>query len=424
MPEQISVPRTPTEPAPVTGPVLPRERIEVIDILRGWAVFGIILADVDITHRILTPTDRAVEHLHILFVVDKFWPLFSFLFGLGFALQMLRAQARGVSFLRFFSRRLLVLLLFGVANCMLFLHLFRGDVIHIYALLGFVLLLFRHSSPRTILLAAFAFLLIPPLYDAAIEAARERRLTDPRTAPQMVAQLGQQQAERMAWRQRNRQAQSQGTYSELTTLTARNFLHWHARWDGYDWWVRGIFPMFLLGLYVGRRRILEKIPAHLPFIRKVFWWGMGLGLVSQSVRFFTENSPDPAWPLFTHLATSLFTAFGNPALSFGYASAIILLLQTERWRTQLAPLAAAGRMALSNYLFQSTFFVLFVPAYGLGLVQKVPPLAAAGVAFLIFAAELALSVWWMRRFRFGLLEWLWRTLTYGRIQPMRLAAAG
>src|SRR3989338_9565329 len=146
-------------PAPGIGPVPPSQRLEVIDVLRGWAVFGILLVNMQVfsgpgdplREELWTGTaERAAMQL-VLFLADsKFWTLFSFLFGLGFALQMRRAEARGAPFLPLYLRRLAVLLVIGLLHAFL---LWTGDVLHIYALLGFLLLLFRTCSARTILLS-------------------------------------------------------------------------------------------------------------------------------------------------------------------------------------------------------------------------------------------------------------------------------
>jgi uncharacterized protein len=403
-------------------PIAAKERIEVLDVLRGFAIFGIILADVDITFwdKTLTGVDHVLNQLHGVFVVDKFWPLFSFLFGLGFALQLLRAETRGARFLPVYLRRLFILLLFGLANLILLLHFYRGDVLHIYASLGFLLLLFRSRSPRTLLVVALVCLLLPRAQDAVATRRHDLRLANPATARFVVQEDAEEKAKWRALRQEIRQLRAQGTYRELTVRRTQQFLYWLARIENYYWWVGGIFPMFLLGLWVGRRRIFENLPAHLPFIRKVFWWGLGLGLVGQAIWFFSEEFSNPAWPYFTRQVGSLVEVFSDPALSFFYASSVILLAQREAWKKRLAPLAAVGRMALTNYLFQAVVFALILPSYGLGLYSKLTPLEAVGLALLIFATQTLLSMWWLRRFRFGPAEWLWRTLTYGKLQPMRV----
>jgi uncharacterized protein len=110
-----------------------------------------------------------------------------------------------------------------------------------------------------------------------------------------------------------------------------------------------------------------------------------------------------------------------PAFSLFYASAIVLLVQRETWKRLLAPLGAVGRMALTNYLLHTLIHVgIFYDSVGLGLYAKISPAASVGVTLLMYGSMILLSVWWMKRFRFGPAEWLWRTLTYGKLQPMRV----
>jgi uncharacterized protein len=183
------------------------------------------------------------------------------------------------------------------------------------------------------------------------------------------------------------------------------------------------FAMFLLGLYAGRRRIFENISAHLPLIRKLLWWGLGLGLVGISVQLtLWRVVPDPPpLPYFAHRVAWLFLDVGWLAFSLFYASAIVLLVQRETWKRLLAPLGAVGRMPLTNYLLHTLIHVgIFYGSVGLGLYAKIPPAATVGVTLLMYGSMILLSVWWMGRFRFGPAEWLWRTLTYGRLQPMRV----
>ncbi|MGH9580311.1 MAG: DUF418 domain-containing protein, partial [Terriglobales bacterium] len=219
-------------------------------------------------------------------------------------------------------------------------------------------------------------------------------------------------------------------YRELVAHTAQQFARRHFSFADFPWripylgWIGEEFPLLLLGLYAGRRRIFENIPAHLPFIRKVMWWGLGLGLVGNLVWVVTSEMSNPAWPYLTRQVGGLFEhVVGKPALCFFYASVIILLAQQEVWKTRLAALAPVGRIALSNYLFQILVFAMILYSYGLGLYGKVGPAMGVALTLLIFAVQVLLSVWWVRRFRFGPAEWLWRTLTYGKLQPMRLTAA-
>ncbi len=404
----------------VVAPVSPQQRIESLDILRGWAVFGIILADVDILFKITPGTDYVLNEMHKVFVVDKFWPLFSFLFGLGFAMQITRAESRGHDFLLLYRRRLMALLLFGLANGLLLLHAWRGEILHRYALLGFLLLLFRKCSNRTILLAAALCLLIPRVYDAALDGYRRLRLSNPHTVEQAVREEGQRQAESNAWDSQFERVRRQGDYFAGMKLRAEWLTVNYSSFRFFLHQLEFPFALFLVGLYTGHRRIFENLPANLPLVRGVMGWGLGLGVVGQAVWFVSEKLPNPAWPYFTRQVGSLLEPFADAALSFFYATAVVLLAQHSGWRTFLAPLAAPGRMALTNYLLQSVALAILCPRYALGLFEQLRPAQAWGVAVVIFGLQLLISLWWLGRFRFGPAEWLWRALTYGKLQPMRI----
>ena len=126
-------------------------------------------------------------------------------------------------------------------------------------------------------------------------------------------------------------------------------------------------------------------------------------------------------PLFpARLLAPVWFDVGVPGLCFFYVSTFVLALQREAWRRRLAPLAAVGRMALSNYLLQSLVCTTIFYSYRLGLYGQVGPALGLALTALIFTLQIPLSMWWLRRFRFGPAEWLWRTLTYGKLQPMRV----
>ena len=404
----------------VVAPVSPQERMETLDILRGWAVFGIILADVDILFKITPGTDTVLNELHRVFVVDKFWPLFSFLFGLGFAMQITRAESRGHDFVSLYRRRLLALLLFGLANGLLLLQLWRGEILHRYALCGFLLLLFRKYSPRTLLLAAALCMLTPRVYDAALAGTRLLRLGNPQTAGQAVRLEARRQAESRAWDLEFERTRRQGDYFALMKLRAKWLSVNFSSLRFYLHQLQFPFALFLVGLYAGRRQIFENLSANLQLVRRVMWWGLGLGLAGQAIEFVSEKLPNPAWPYFTRQVGSVLEPFADAALSFFYAAAVVLLVQNSGWRKFLAPLAAPGRMALTNYLLQSVALAILCPRYALGLFEQVRPAQAWGIAVVIFGLQLLISLWWLRRFRFGPAEWLWRALTYGKLQPMRI----
>jgi uncharacterized protein len=403
---------------PVIGPVPGHERIEAIDILRGVAILGILIVNMGLfslpeglpAHQ-LWPNivDRTAEKLILFIAQEKFKTLFSFLFGLGLAVQMMRAEARGARFLPLYARRLFVLLLIGTAHSLL---LWDGDILHDYALLGFVLLLFRRRSLKTLLVWASILLSIPVLFYGLTTCYSITRQVNPQLMNWVSSGNGTEDQKTI---EETRRIYSRGTYAEMIELRARG-LPLDLLPDTDDAY---IFTIFLLGLYVGRRGIVHDVSAHLPFIRQVQGWGLMIGVAGNAV-FAVGGSFDPSPTSVMQNVGRMCLVFAAPAMSFFYASTIILLVQGEAWRRRLAPLAAVGRMALSNYLLQSLICTTIFYSYGLALFGKVRPSLGLLLTIIILLIQIPLSVWWLRRFRFGPIEWLWRSLTYWQRQPMRV----
>jgi uncharacterized protein len=397
----------------VIGPVLREERIEAIDVLRGVAILGILIVNMGLFS---LPEGNAVagttERLIYFFAQEKFKALFSFLFGLGLAVQMMRAEARGAHFLPLYARRLCVLLLIGVAH---FLLVWDGDILHDYALLGVVLLLFRRWSPKSLLVGAGVLLAIPMLFFGITTSYAITGHVNPQVKEWITYENGAEDdgtSEDVYW-----DTYSRGSYAEMVTLRASE-LPRDMSPDTDDAYVLAIF---LLGLYAGRRRIFHDIPAHLPFTRRVQRWGLMIG-VAGNAAFAVGGSFDPSPTSVTQNVGRLCLVVAAPAMMLFYASTIMLLTQREVWRRRLAPLAAVGRTALSNYLLQSLICTTIFYGYGLALFGKVSPVLGLLLTATIFLIQIPLSAWWLRRFQFGPIEWLWRSLTYWRPQPMRVSA--
>lgn len=405
------------EPPPAIGPTLGQERIEVIDMLRGLAIFGILVVNMggfslpeELPAHQLWPNllDQTVERLILFFAQGKFVSLFSFLFGLGLAVQMMRAEARGARFLPLYLRRLCVLMLIGVAH---FVLLWDGDILHTYALDGFILLLFRRRSRTTLLVWAGIFLCIPLLFVSLITSFSIVRQVN----PQAVSWISlEDPANDQKAIEENRRLYSRGTYVEMIKFRARQLPG--ELWSLADTY---IIMIFLLGLYAGRHGIFHDLPAHLPFIQRVRWWGLAIGVVGNMV-FAIGGAFDLSLTSIKQNVGVLCLLFAAPALSCFYASSLILLIQDETWRRRLQPLGAVGRTALSTYLLQSLIGTTIFYSYGLGLFCRVRPSLGLLLTVVIFLLQIPLSAWWLRRFRFGPMEWLWRSLTYWQWQPMRV----
>jgi uncharacterized protein len=416
-----ALPHTIASP-PVIAPVLDQERIQAMDILRGVAILGILIVNMTwislpegLPAHELWPNmvDRTVEKLILFFADQQFITLFSFLFGLGLAVQMMRAEPRRERFLPLYLRRVCVLWLIGVAH---FLLLWDGDILHAYAQDGLILLLFLRRPPKTLLVWAGIFLSIPLLFFGLTTYNSITGQQNPQVVDWISPVSLSYPAEDQETIEETRRIYSQGTYAEMIEFRARDLPE--DLLPGID--DTYILIGFSLGLYAGRRRIFHDVSAHLPFIRRVQRWGLMIG-VAGSAAFAAAGSFDPSPTSVIQDLGRTCLIFAAPAMSFFYASTVILLTQGEAWRRRLAPLAAVGRMALSNYLLQSLICTMIFYSYGLALFGKVSPSIGLLLTIIIWLIQIPLSVWWLRRFQFGPIEWLWRSLTYWQRQPMRVS---
>ena len=394
---------------PTAIPVQASERIQVVDVLRGFAILGILIFNMKSfsgqsfsLDSWTEQLDRAVFLLIDFFVQAKFYSLFSFLFGWGMAVQMRRAQSKDVKFLPLYLRRLLVLLAFGAIHGIL---IWTGDILTMYAILGFFLvLLFRNRSEKVLLIAVGLSLLttiILTLPGESMDSVREWCISPVKCLrpenPLPYSLYGT------------------GTYWEITQLRFQHYL------TGFWWfpcYFGNVFAMMLLGLYVGKRRIFENIQQHLPFIRTVLWIGLGIGLIFNGI--FIYSVLYPITSKYASLIRIGSRTIGAPAFTLFYITGIILLFQRERWRQRLEPLSYVGRMALSNYIFQSILGTLIFYGYGLGLFGATDPTFGLLLTIFIYLIQIRISYWWFEHYQFGPLELLWRTLSYSRRHPFSI----
>jgi uncharacterized protein len=180
--------------------------------------------------------------------------------------------------------------------------------------------------------------------------------------------------------------------------------------------------MFLFGLHMGRRRFFENIAAHRRELQRALVVGLIIGALAYVSRGLLLTMRANSAPFFAqHLTLRLLWSAHAWGLAAFYASFLLLLIQRRSWQQRLAPLGAVGRMALTNYILQA---VIIVPVcIGFNLFDKVTPSLGVILALAVWSVQVPASVWWLRRFRFGPAEWIWRSLTYGRPQPMRVAEA-
>jgi uncharacterized protein len=414
-----SIPPIITGYQPRLDPVAPSERIQVLDILRGFALLGILAVNMQLfsspIYLALTglqeweePMDRVADGLISYFAQGKFYPIFSFLFGLGMALQYQRATERGTAqFGLVYARRLFVLLGIGMIHAFL---IWEGDILLVYALLGFLLLLFAQRREKTLLIWAGICLVLPVLIAGAVFGVVFLASMIPEAAAQIEGAFSGQESYYQQRAEETIQAFAHGTYGEIFRQRLANLAFLYKVSFFY---LPIIFGMFLLGLFAAKHRLFHHVPDHLGFFRRVLLWAGPVGLIGNTVFFLSSDaqSENPASLWFVAGTAGL--SLGATALALCYVSGLTLLAQREWWRRRLAWLAPVGRMALTNYLAQSLICTTIFYSYGLALFGRVGPAAGLLLTFGIFIVQIFWSRWWMSRFRFGPAEWLWRRLTYG-----------
>ena len=328
-------------------------------------------------------SDRAVEAALEFAIQGKAIALFSMLFGVGLAIQHERFARLGDP--RYWLlRRLLVLFAIGVAHLLL---LFNGDIVHVYALAGLLVVPLLAARTRTVLLAAIACLLLYLFFSWLPFAPR---WPDSDT-------LKRELFEAM-------RVYGSGTFAEIRRYS------WHEFMVFMPIYV-GLFPLtpayLLLGMLAWRHGALRDPASHRAQLKVIAIGGILLGGA------LTALSGRPGELSYFSSGTAA------PVMAIGYGAALLLAFGSAPWGYLLRAFAPAGRMAFTNYLAQSLVLAWVFWGYGLGLIGKVG--AAAGLAWGIafFAVQAAWSAWWLRRFHFGPVEWLWRTLTYGAAQPFR-----
>jgi uncharacterized protein len=190
-----------------------------------------------------------------------------------------------------------------------------------------------------------------------------------------------------------------------------------------------ILGLFLLGLYAGRLGLFQETEKNIRFIRRMMWGALVLGMVglgwgpmvNRFARIARDGSPLAEAVRFMRNSTtaSLAKLYHQQALAIFYGSFLLVLLRRAVWQRLLRPFASIGRMALTNYIAQCVVASMLFYGYGLGLYGKLGAFWAAVLAVGLYLIQIPLSVWWLKHFRFGPMEWVWRSLTYRKAQPMR-----
>jgi uncharacterized protein len=395
------------------GPTRLQARVEAIDAIRGFALFGVLLVNMynfgAYAPEWTGPVDRVFSSIMHSVFETKSLRLFSLLFGLGFALQLARLISQDGGSLWFFFRRLFFLFIFGMAHALLF----DGDILMEYALLGLILVLFRNFRGRILLILAIVLLAAFPVGNLVhTPGADDIRMQLEDEMPLEELRSGHPYLD----------APMDVFEENASAIPPRIWSNLHDPESSLT-----LFAMLLLGFYIGRARILQEInPENIRLIRRTCGWGLAVGGVCALTEWWLQlefgyavYSANQATGGIRFLGDLLF-AYGSTALALGYGSGIALLARKSKWRPILKPLQNMGRMALTAYLFGTVMFTTLFYGWGFGQLFLLGPAATTFYATIFFVLQLVLCTWWLARFRFGPAEWLWRSLTYMKLQPMKI----
>jgi uncharacterized protein len=411
---------SPHAPPATWEPLPAAQRIEVLDVLRGFALLGIFIMNMpSFAHSIFTPPppqdgsfDGTVVALRELLFAGKFNLMFGMVFGIGFTLQLRRLEAAdpaGAALV--YVRRLAVLLGIGIVHAAL---LWMGDVLVAYAMLGFALLAIRRL-PDAVLLVLLGLCLVFP---AASDSLSTRLFSSETT---MLATF-----EFYQFAASNDIAFGQGSFADAVRETMRIFDWAYASPMGL-FTVAGFFVQMatgiLIGCLVGRRGWIERLPTLRPWLGTAQWTALALALGAAGAWWALGGaSLQDGSETFS---TSFPRTIGRAALMCFYALTLVRLAVAPATGRILHVFSYAGRMPLSNYLLQTLMGLFIFYGWGLGWWGKTTPLAEMQLAVALYVAvQLPLSAWWLAHFRYGPVEYVWRRLTYGRLVPRASPAIG
>jgi uncharacterized protein len=426
-------------------PVVAGERNEAIDMLRGVAVLGILVMNIyafampfvaysnPLAFGGTEPWNIGTWYFTHIFFDQKFMTIFSLLFGAGLIMMMTRAEARGVTYAGVWYRRSFWLLLIGALHGYL---IWMGDILFHYALVGMLVFLFRKRSPKSLILIAVLLLSVAPLlnlsggvYMTKLQVAG----TEIEALQDAGEALSEEQQEQLAeWQEmsvflgdpaeqvkNDIEGYSQSypavvSYRQPTVT----MLQTQATFFFIIWRVGGVM---LLGMALMKLGIIDGLRDS-GYYKKMMLAGYGIGL--PIVVYSAWNLWSHQWePMWTFRVGMIPNYVGSLFVALGHIGLVMTLIKSGAASRLMARFAADGRMAFTNYLMHSVILTTVFYGYGLGLYADVPRAWQMAFVVAVIGFQLWFSPIWLKVYRFGPAEWLWRSLTYWRRQPMRRAAA-
>jgi uncharacterized protein len=409
----------------IQAPIQAKDREIFMDVLRGFAILGIFIANLNgfswyngdakvISPYLLPKADDTMEFLHHLFIEGKFYSIFSLLFGWGIALQIKRGEASGINPIPTVRRRLLFMLLLGAIHLLIWV----GDIVFFYAMLSFILLPLRKFSNKTLLITGSILILSPILLYAL-------KMTWP------ILNYPAELMIKTGMKVENAMFDIKSEEGFMTILKEGNW------WDQLKINIGGLFyryqylffvsripkvvGMFLIGYVLGRSDFYKNIQQHKKLLYWIIGGGLAIGLpANYLLAQYMSNDTGDYWQLKTKgLYQTIAYALGVAPLALAYVGLFMLSFQTKAGNKIMSILAPVGKMAFSNYVMHSLIGNFVFLGAGLGYMGQVGPVYFTLFGVIVFIIQILLSTIWLKYFNYGPLEWLWRSATYKKWQPMR-----
>lgn len=406
-------------------PVQNREREIFMDVLRGFSILGIFIANLGgfswyseeahATGPYLLPAwDHTMQSLHHMLIEGKFYSIFSLLFGWGIALQFKRGETNGINALPTVRRRLLFMLLLGAVHLLIW----PGDIVFFYALLGFILLPLRKFSNKTLLITGGILILSPILlywlkmnWTVLNYPAELLKKTGIKVDGALLNIKSEEEFMNMM---------KHGTWLDQLKSNISGFF-FRYQYLFFVSRIPKVIGMFLIGYVVGRSDFYKNIAQH----KKILYWVIGFGLLiglpaNYFLAHYMNNYMGDYFQLKTKgLYQTIAYAFGVVPLALTYVALFMLSFQTAAGKKILSVIAPVGKMAFSNYIMHSLIGNFVFLGAGLGYMGQVGPVYFTLFGISVFILQIILSTIWLKYFNYGPLEWLWRSATYKKWQPMR-----
>ncbi len=406
-------------------PVPTKDREVFLDVLRGFAILGIFIANLGGLSwyneqakasgpYLLPEIDHTMSFLHHLFIEGKFYSIFSLLFGWGIALQIKRGVARGINPLPTVRRRLFFMLVLGVLHLLIW----PGDIVFFYALLSFILLPLRKFSNKTLLITGSILLLSPILlYGLKMTWPVLNYPTELMIKTGIKvdgALLGHKSEEEFMIMLKNGNWWDQLRGNIAGFFFRYNYLFFVSR-------VPKVLGMFLIGYVLGRSDFYKNIGQHKKLLYWIIGGGLALGLPANYflAHHMSLYNSDYYGLKTKGLYQTIFFALGVVPLAMAYVGLFMLSFQTAAGKKILSVLAPVGKMAFSNYIMHSLIGNFVFLGAGLGLMGQIGPVYYTLFGIAVFIIQIIFSTIWLKYFNYGPVEWLWRSATYKKWQPFR-----